>query len=169
MKKINSLIVLWVFVMLPFFISCEKNEAAPPEENNNNEEIILDNGNIGLVIDTREIAKKGYKPVIANISFSGMYSEFSKEISIDPYTNVGTLTIDLDDIDENTEKALGEGVNITVTVENSEQTMLAQVTDVLKVDHSNAPVIISTELPKLFPDLNISQDIPYLIQAITDD
>lgn len=24
MKKINSLIVLWVFVMLPFFISCEK-------------------------------------------------------------------------------------------------------------------------------------------------
>lgn len=49
------------YVAIFYFL--RKNEAEPPEENTNNEEIILDNGNIGLVIDTREIAKKGYKQI----------------------------------------------------------------------------------------------------------
>lgn len=169
MNKIVSLASLVVFVMMPFFISCEKNEAGPPEENSGNEEIILDNGFIGLVIDTRDIAKKGYSPETANISFSGAYSQFSEEISIDPYTNVGTLTIDLDDIDDNTEKTLSEGVNITITVLDKEETILAELTDNVKIDHSNNPVIIITEMPKKFPELNISENIPYLIQAITDD
>ncbi len=170
MKKFIHLFVLPLFIGVTFFNCNPENNVDPivdtelPSAN-----ILVDDGSIGLVIDTRQIARKGYAPSQADISFSGALSSFSKKVDINPSTNVATLTIPAKDLTDAIKKQFTDGVGATINIIGDASEQLANFSDNLKVDNSNNPVNVDTELPRKFPKLIIDPETPYFIQAITDD
>jgi hypothetical protein len=131
--------------------------------------ILVDDGSVGLVIDTRQIARKGYAPSQADISFPGALSSFSKKVDINPSTNVATLTIPAKDLTDAIKKQFTDGVGTTIKILGGASEQLAAFSDNVKVDNSNNPVNVDTELPRKFPKLVIDPQTPYFIQAVTDD
>jgi hypothetical protein len=136
----------------------------PPSTN-----LIVDEGSIGLVIDTRPIARKGYFPVSASISFSGALSDFSTEVSIDPNTNVGTLKIKAEDLTDDILDAFKDGVDAEIEITGRDIASLNIYSGSVRVDHSNNPFRMDTDLARRYPDLVIDPETPYFIQAISDD
>lgn len=159
-----------IFGLALICTSCNNDDdgAIQPDPQGPSEDIVVDQGSVGLVIDTRPIAKKGYEPATAQVDFSGSFSSFSQEVEISRSTNVGTLKIPSDDLTEEQIEALRNGVEVSMTVSDG-STTLATLSNNLKVDNSNAPVMIDTELPTIFPEPNIREDVPYLIQVIDPD
>lgn len=131
--------------------------------------ILVDDGSIGLVIDTRQIARKGYAPSQADISFSGALSSFSQKVDINPSTNVATLTIPAKDLTDAIKKQFADGIAATIKILGDASEQLATFSEDVKVNNSNNPVNVDTELPRKFPKLVIDPATPYFIQAITDD
>jgi len=132
-------------------------------------QFVLDPGSIGLVIDTREIARKGYSPVTANISFTGDLSSFSKTVDIDPSTNIGTLILPIGNLTADQVDRFTNGVDLTIKIADNAAKELASYSDKVNVDYSNKPLAMTTNLPAIYPDFELNENTPYLIQAITDD
>lgn len=160
-------------IVLGMLIACEKSEDNGPEIEDNDtitdNSLLVDDGSIGLVIDTRDIAKKGYSPDIASILFPGSYSDYSKDVPVDENTNVATLSFGAEDFEDYQVKELAEGITMTIIIKDNASQELARLNDILKVDASNTPVVMDTDLPKLYPELTINEETPYLLQVINDD
>ena len=139
-----------------------------PDMRGPSEKIVVDQGSLGIVIDTRPIAKKGYKPATAQVNFSGSFSSFSQTVEISGSTNVGTLKIPSADLTEQQMETLADGVQVSIEVSDA-TTSLSTFSDNVKVDNSNSPVVIDTSLPAIFPEPNIQEGVPYLIQVINPD
>lgn len=169
MKTLLQVVVLFLSTLL--FTHCTKEESVEPgvDPELPSANILVDDGTVGLIIDTRSIARKGYKPTEAEVSFSGALSSFSQKVTINPSTNVATLSISASDLTDAIKKQFSDGVSATIKILGAESEQLASFSDNVKVDHSNNPVNVDTELPRNFPKLVIDPETPYFIQAITDD
>src|SRR5690606_16881280 len=78
-------------------------------------------GHIGLVLDTRSIVKKGYKPTYASVKIDGSLDSFSNSnLEIDEFTNLATLRISRDSISEEVLDQFIKGVPISITVYDAE-------------------------------------------------
>ncbi len=167
-----SFFVLTILVSTSF-LSCTQDDPNPEggfdQTDSINSEFILDPGSIGLVIDTRDIAKKGYSPSKAIITFDGGLSSFSKTLDVHSSTNIATLSIPKDDLTSQVIDQFDGGVSATITIQDENAGELASVSDNVRVDSSNEPLRVTTDLPALYPELKIKEETPYLIQAITDD
>ena len=120
-------------------------------------------GSIGLVIDTREIFRKGYSAETAEIAFAGL-AAFDTTVAINHLTNVAILVIENDSLTDAEESAFAAGVATTIVVRDTDQTELGRLEEELVVDDSNLPVTVSTALPLQAAPLALGTDTPYLLQ-----
>lgn len=168
-KLFSAFIIMLLSICL---YQCKKDDEVNPNANDSTElpsqNILVDDGSVGLVIDTRAIARKGYKPAIATISFPGGLSSFSKELTVNSYTSVATLKISADDLTKEQHNQFVNGIDVTIKITDGSDTELATFTGNVAIDSSNKPVEMDTEMPAIYPDLNINENTPYLLQAITD-
>ena len=126
--------------------------------------IVLYSGSIGLVVDTREIFRRGYTPTTVAISFTGQ-AAFDTVLSIDPVTDIATLIIQNDSLTASQKSAFTKGIATTIVVRDSNQAELGRLDDVIPVDDSNRPVHITTSLPLLAPPPVLgSTGAAYLLQ-----
>lgn len=164
----HSLLLIIISVLLTY---CTQNDDVSPaiDEGLPSANILVDDGSVGLVIDTRSIARKGYEPVEAEVSFTGALASFSQKVNVNPGTNVATLAIPARDLTDAIKKQFNDGVSMTIKILGAGSEQLANITDNVKVNNSNNPLNVDTELPRKFPKLIIDPETPYFIQAITDD
>ncbi|RKZ14024.1 hypothetical protein DRQ50_09640 [bacterium] len=137
-------------------------------------------GNIGLVVDTREIFKRGYTPTRAEISFADE-PDFDTDLEVDPWTNLAILSFENDQLTDEQKSAFAEGVTTTIVIYGTAQSQatsggpaalaaadgpeqeLARIEESLAVDHSNRPVGIRTELPYEPSPIELTDGLPYLL------
>jgi hypothetical protein len=169
MKTVNRFVILLLFMAI--LSSCNKESGVDPivDPELPSTNILVDDGYVGLVIDARAIARKGYHPAIADVSFSGSSASFSQKIDIHPNTSAATVRIPSKDLSEDVINQLSDGVGATIQILNELSEVLATYTDNVKVDDSNKPLVVDTDLPVIYPELVIDENTPYFIQAITDD
>ncbi len=131
-----------------------------------------DNGAIGIQLDARAIAKKGYQPSIADITVKATTGDFSKMgISIDEYTNMANHSIQVDDLTEAQEKELREGVDLTITIKDANNQVI-ETEELTKTSFTPSPAEIFLEgksLTDLTPPVSIRSDVPHYIQIYTED
>ena len=75
-------------------------------------------GELGMVLNTRNIAKKGFVPATAEITIDAVNTNFSQTIEIDPITFMGQFSLLEEDLNEDAIFELREGVRTTVIVRN---------------------------------------------------
>src|SRR5258706_5355683 len=120
-------------------------------------------GSIGLVVDARDIFKRGYRPRTAEISFAGQ-AAFNTVLTIDSLTDVAILIIENDSLSAAQKDAFAAGIATTIVIRDANQSELARVADVLNVDDSNSPVPITTSFPAQVPPLVLGAGALYLLQ-----
>ena len=156
--------------------SCKKNnldspsgpEITPLDTSTLN--IPVSQGHLGLILDTRPIVKKGYKPAYLSLSISGTLSSFSDDhMEVDEFTNLAILRILKDSVSESEVAQFAKGVPATIKVYNDADELLAELQESLPVMANAVPVPIETLKPKIVPPLKIIAGTPYVIQALPAD
>lgn len=128
MKILRS--ILACFLLL-FFTGCSKDEMASGngvlDQVNGISADDLENykGDLGLLINTRDIVKKGYNPTKVIITTTASQGNYDQEISIDPFTNIAQLKLSIDDLSASAEQELRNGVGLNIVVQDASNTVLS--------------------------------------------
>jgi hypothetical protein len=175
-SKERLIILFLVFFTSMFFLllgGCKNNPSDADTDDENipeeTETAVLDDGEVGLVIDTRPIARKGYQPTTASVEFTGEYSEFSQDLTVNPNTSVATLTIAAEEVSEEQKTQMAEGIEGRVTILNDTSEELASVEDQFKVDSSNRFIPVETDKARIYPEVSIVDGEPYILQVKSDN
>jgi hypothetical protein len=145
-------------------LGCSSEATGPGATPDIAKNIPLYSGSIGLVVDTRDIFKRGYTPRTAEISFDGQ-AAFNADLTIDSLTDVAILVIQKDSLSAAQKDAFAAGIASTIVIRDANHTELGRLEDVLEVDDSNRPVSITTDLPPLSPPVVLGgPGAAYLLQ-----
>ncbi len=170
----RNIIIPMAFVIisaLAGLTSCSKDGDVEPDithEDSIRSTLPVDSGSIGLVVDTRPVARKGYQPSSAAITFSGDYSSYSGEVEIDPSTNVGVFRLKYEDVPVKVRDGFAGGVPLDITVFDEQGTELGTASfDRQPVDASNNPVNVDSDLPEILPQVALSPGTRYILFSET--
>ncbi|HYW97156.1 MAG TPA: hypothetical protein VE870_16305, partial [Bacteroidales bacterium] len=112
-QKTNVFLLMVLFTSI-LYGSCKKDNVKPvdtaPKASFN-----LDKGSTGIVIDTREIFRKGYKPVRAEIHFQD-YPAFESTLAVDTFTCIATYKIDSKRLTDQEKTAFNNGVVASIDI-----------------------------------------------------
>lgn len=169
MTLTKKLAIAPVFMVLLIMVNCKKDETPEPKVENNDSissRIVVDNGHIGLLIDTRSIAKKGYVPVKTRLTFTGEYEKFSRNLNVNQNTLIATLKFYVDSLTTDKVNGFKNGVAVSIAVYDEQNTKISQL-DLTnqEIDASNNPVIMETTLPGKLPLLKLNPESVFIIQS----
>ena len=167
------------------FSSCSKEETPPDIGNPENpggeietgpgvdlETVEKDNGEIGLMVNAREITKKGYNTAFADILVEASTGNFSQiDLPIDEFTNLARLRLEIDDLTEEQEAELRDGVDLVVTIKDASKNIL-EVLSLSKTSFTASPaelVVKGEELEDRTDVVKFRSDVPYYIQLVNSD
>ncbi len=161
------LIVAGLLMILLMGAGCSDDNPATLQDDDTGEtadDIVVDDGDVGVVVDTRSIFRKGYTPATATFTFAD-HGTHDATLDINGTTNLVILSLDKDDLTEPEMSAFAAGVALNIEIRAADQTVLANHDEAdLVLDDSNRPLAISTTLPYIAPPLALRQDLPYLVQ-----
>ena len=168
-RRLRSLAVLGVFLLLALPIGCSDDPAAPQNDPDDGDGIHTDDGGVGVVIDTRPIFRKGYPVATVTLAFPGR-SQFDTELDVDPTTNLAILDIDTDDLTAGELAAFAAGVAANIVAAGADESALATRDEgALVLDNSNTPLVMTTDLPFVPHTVALESDLPYLVQRVGAD
>ncbi|MEC3908105.1 hypothetical protein VOI54_13825 [Tamlana sp. 2201CG12-4] len=178
MKKENSNFnefSLLLFVVLSITLgSCTYVEIITPENeilaaieeeiDTTNTKIHVDQGSVGLVIDTRKIFKKGYVATKAKISFQD-YGKFNTELDIDEYTNLAIFSVLNDSLSAEEKTSFANGTPLEIIITDTDGTLTTYNSNNQVLDSSNLPLKLQTDKEYIKTPLTLNEEIPYLIMV----
>lgn len=127
-------------------------------------------GDLGLSIDSRNVAKKGYKPTKARITVQSSNGNFSRTINLDPYLFFGKIKFPIDSLPGNQATELRNGVDITIEILAPDGKVITSESHTKKTfkPEINTLMINAESLVDLETRVNLKKDLPYYIQLIKD-
>jgi len=135
------------------------------------DEFETDEGEIGISISARDIAKKGYKPTTAEISIQSASNIEDKTITFDEFNNLASLSFKNEDLNDTIEDELKEGVPLDVTVKDENGNVLA-TENYSKLSFKSSPEaqeIDANDLDDLFAEVSLKEDLDYYVQVIDEN
>ena len=168
-----------IILVLPSFIllsACSKDEdpITPQEqvENESNldandgitvEDLKASKGDIGIIIDARNIAKKGILPAIAEVKIDAKEGNYSKTVNLNEFTNIASISYDVDELSDAEFAELKEGVSATINIKDADgKSILTETFSKFSFKENGARLTIKADAiaPKVSrPSFNT--DIPY--------
>ncbi|WP_204346157.1 hypothetical protein [Psychroserpens algicola] len=137
------------------------------------EDFVAFEGEIGLVLDARPIARKGYKPTQVTIEIGGSQSNFSQTIPLNQDSFMGQLKIPLEGLSESARTELANGVPITPVykdetgnVIHQEQAFMASFQSNPNARSANTATLVETEANQT---LDFRPGTSYYIQRMNAD
>lgn len=126
----------------------------------------VDSGDIGLIVDTRDLFKKGYTPAYASVIISGSLSSYSdNHLLIDQFTNLAIIRIKKDTLtkDQLTEAAIGPSTVITIF--DSQGKQLTRIDESsLPINDKNQYYTIQSQSPAIKRRFSLNPEVPYIVQ-----
>lgn len=81
-------------------------------------------GELGIVLDARELARKGYKPAEVSITVDANNGDFSQTVAIDEVSFMGQLKIPMEGLSDEAIEELKSGVAITAAYKDADGAMI---------------------------------------------
>lgn len=81
-------------------------------------------GEIGLIINARDIARKGYQPAKADLKIEAEYGEYSQTIPLNEISYMGEIKIPVDSLSPEARDELVSGVPMKVTIKDKNDVTL---------------------------------------------
>lgn len=133
------------------------------------QEFEIDQGEIGISINARAIARKGYKPTNADITIKATTGDYSQKIPFDAFTNIANLSLKNEDLTDEAKSELKNGVAITVKVldENDNILTTKDISNGVFTSNPSEEVISADDLEDLYKKVTIREDIYHFVQIVT--
>lgn len=166
--------------LLLIALACSKDDSVDPnpgdgdvEQTNGISAEDLDNyaGDIGILINTRDLEKKGYKPTKVNITTSATEGDYDQQIDVDSFTNMAQLSIAVEDLTATAEDELRNGVDIDIEILDSANTVITSeaLTIVSFEENGNQVDIDASSLNYVTEDLNFKEGMRHYLQTANSD
>lgn len=130
-------------------------------------------GEIGVVLDARPLARKGYKPTQVTINVNASSGNFSETVPIDEYTIMGQLKIPVEDLNEDAKTELTSGVDITTEYKDENGTVIFTegIGTISLQANPNVRLVNASGLEETTENqtLTLSEDTTYYIQRMNED
>ncbi|WP_407557537.1 hypothetical protein [Winogradskyella sp. 4-2091] len=125
-------------------------------------------GDLGLLINTRDLVKKGYNPVKVNITTTAIQGNYDQELVVDPFTNIAQLKLSIDDLTEIAVDELRDGVGLEVEVLNpSDNVILSETYSVVSFEENgNQFDIDASNLEAVSNNLHFNGYMRYYLQLV---
>jgi len=125
-------------------------------------------GDLGLLINTRDLVKKGYNPVKVNITTTAIQGNYDQELVVDPFTNIAQLKLSIDNLTEIAVDELRNGVGLEVEVLNpSDNVILSETYSVVSFEENgNQFDIDASNLEAVSNNLHFNGDMRYYLQLV---
>jgi len=125
-------------------------------------------GDVGMVLDTRELAKKGYHPVKAQLEVQGTSADFSQTIDLDPYAFMGQIKLPVEDLSEADLEILKNGAQVIAKLFDAggSEIFAETFTSVLFKSNPEPATCNPNDLPDLNTEVAVVENTPYYIQAV---
>lgn len=175
--KLKWAVLLPVSLMLILFISCKDNGGiSGPEGSGEIEEIngiTADEleayeGDLGLIINTRDLVKKGYTPAKVNLTTTASEDNYDRELSVDPFTNIAQLRLPVEELSESAEAELRNGVGLEIEViDDANNVITSESYSVNSFEENENQIIIeASELAYQFQDLHFNENVHHYLQPV---
>lgn len=178
-KYVHPFLYLSVAIILLLFSGCSKDEDPVPEQEPvagelmetdgiSANELGVSSGSIGLIIDTRAVARKGYLPAKAAITVEATEGDYSDTIDIDLFTNMGELSMELDSLSTAAAAELKAGVPLGVVImDEMDNPLVSESFSAESFRKNGTRIEISAkDVSTLDKSIAINPEIPYFIQFI---
>ncbi|GMN09442.1 hypothetical protein MTsPCn9_01020 [Croceitalea sp. MTPC9] len=134
-------------------------------------EFETDEGQIGISLSAREIARRGYNPVTAVISIESSSSIEDQTVPFDEFSNLAILSFENDELEDALENELKGGVPVQVSVRDENDAVLA-TQDFAKLSFTASPAdeeIDAEGLDDLYAEVSLRPDLKYYVQLVDKD
>ena len=134
------------------------------------EEFEIDEGEIGISISARDIAKKGYVPRIADIMITATTGDYSQKVPFDSFNNIANLSFKNENLSEEAKAELEEGVEVRVNVLDENNNILS-VLEISKLSFAPSPIeqeASAEDLDDRYAKVNLREDVIHYVQIVTD-
>lgn len=173
---------IFLFVALMMVIlSCSKDEDAPPPTDNG--ELIASNGvnaddferyqgALGMILNARNVAKKGYKPVSAELSIQGAQGNYSQTIDIDPFSFMGKVQLEVEDLSEAAKNELVNGIPVEVIYKDATgSTIFSNTISAVTFSSNPPPTSVNVTALDDTPDSEdvFFGDLDYVLQRVDEE
>ena len=172
-SKKNLRLVLVAAISL-LFSFCSKDDPEPSDGEseivyNTDVELPTDEGEVGLVIDTRDFFRKGYVAETAEVTFSD-YPDLNTALDIDPATNLAIVNFSNEDLTEEQKNAFAQGTAINIKIKDENSGDLVSYDNASQIlDNSNQPLVIPCPLPAMEVPVVLADNVSYLLQPYGED
>ncbi len=130
-------------------------------------------GELGIVINARNIAKKGYEPANADITIAATLGDYSQTVVIEPITYLGQLRIPVEGLENDALEELEEGVAVSIDVKDPNGNSIISEDFSVVVFRSNPqPVLLNItnlEETEVLNTVALKEDTPYYMQSVDTD
>lgn len=128
MKKTNGIIDFLTGMFLLMHFSCSENIEPTPNvpgeiskgQGISENELATYKGEVGLVLNARQIARKGYKPAIAEVEIETSGEVLRKTVPLDPFGFMGVMKFSVDELSPSQLTQVTDGVRVLVTIKDDE-------------------------------------------------
>lgn len=177
-KLLKKILLLCLLIMTA---ACSKDDSIPPppvtgelEElpaTISTDEFETDEGEIGISLSAREIAKRGYNPSTVIVSVQSSSTIEDQTIPFDEFNNLANLSFKNEDIEDSLESELREGVpvNIEVRDENNAVLVTQNFPKLSFRSSPNAEEIDPGNLEDLYSEVSLRDDLDYYVQIMNKE
>lgn len=128
-------------------------------------------GAIGIVVDARPVAKKGYTPKTVAITVNATSGDYSETIELDPYSFMGQINLEIADLSDDAFGELENGVQVAVEVFDASGTsILSESLSKLSFESNPLPVSVkANDLEDKNTSVILNPTTPYYMQRVEED
>lgn len=178
-RKLLGTLLTLVFIIM--YIGCSKDESTTPPSTGGDklevlpstislEEFETDEGEIGISINARSIARKGYIPTTADIVVTATTGDYSQKILFDAFNNIANLSFKNENLSEEAKTELKNGVEVTINVLDENDNVLTTKI-ISKISFTSSPSeeeIPANDLADLYAKVSLREDVIHYVQLVTD-
>ena len=163
-------------ILLVFLNGCSKNDddspnlGGEPEQINGISADDLENyaGDLGILINVRDLEKKGYHPIKVNLTTNAVHGDYNQEIVVDPFTSLAQLSIAVESITEAAEEELRNGIDLEIEIlGNSDAVIIStQYNTIQFQENGNQLDIDASTLNYISEELYFKEGLRYYFQRV---
>ncbi len=177
-SNLNRVLQVLFLTLSVFFYSCSTESGPDPDpgppgtlvQGNGVDEEDLESydGDLALLINTRELSKKGYVPTSVNLTTGATRGNYDQLLVVNPITNMAILSLSSDDLSEEAAAELSSGVEINLDVLDENGNTITSYTDPREpfIDGGTELVIDASNLNYVYEELYFNPDANHYIQPV---
>ncbi|PKV51443.1 hypothetical protein ATE84_3528 [Aquimarina sp. MAR_2010_214] len=132
------------------------------------DDLKISKGDIGVIIDARNVAKKGILPAIAEVKIDAKEGNYSKTLDLNEFTNMASISFPIEELSKAAIAELREGVSATVDIKDKDgKSIVSETFTKFSLKENGVRLTIKADqVVSVVPRPSFNPNIPYYLQVV---